>query len=127
MRLRSIRPEFVTFVPERLEPGVIYVSIEYATATHLCACGCGEPVVTPIRPADWTITWDGEAITLRPSIGNWSLACQSHYWIIESRVVWARALTRHEISVGRAKVKRLRARYLEAKNKGADAPASPYR
>ena len=75
----------------------------YATVTHKCACGCGEIVVTPIRRTDWTLTWNGEEVTLNPFIGNWSLPCQSHYWIVENRIVWARRWSASEIDAGRAK------------------------
>jgi hypothetical protein len=34
----------------------LYVSIEFATAAHSCACGCGREVVTPPGPTDWRIT-----------------------------------------------------------------------
>ena len=42
--------EFVTSAPRELSPGVLYVSLEYCTMLHLCACGCGRKVVTPISP-----------------------------------------------------------------------------
>src|SRR6058998_1537160 len=72
-RRKAIRHEFVDYVPEELEDGVVYVSIRYSTAVHLCCCGCGIEVASPISPADWELTFDGESITLHPSIGNWSL------------------------------------------------------
>jgi uncharacterized protein DUF6527 len=90
VRLRNLRPEFVEFIPTELQPGVLYISIPYSTASHLCACGCGQKVVTPIRPTDWSLTWDGESASLSPSIGNWGFACRSHYWILEGgRIQWA--------------------------------------
>ena len=73
--------EFVDFIPDRPEPGVLYVSIRYATAVHLCACGCGNKAVTPLTPKDWKLTFDGESISLHPSVGNWGFPCRSHYWI----------------------------------------------
>ena len=79
---------FVKSVPEQLEDGVIYVSIEYATAIHKCCCGCGNQVVTPLSPRDWKLTFDGETISLQPSIGNWNFKCRSHYWITRNRVEW---------------------------------------
>ena len=88
MRRRKIRPEFVEIIPENLKPGVLYISIEYSTASHLCPCGCGQKVITPIRPDQWTLTWDGESASLSPSIGNWGFSCKSHYWIRESRIIW---------------------------------------
>jgi hypothetical protein len=110
MKPISIRAEFVDYIPDILEDGVIYISIPYATATHKCACGCGQVVVTPIKPTDWSLTWNGETVSLNPSIGNWSLPCQSHYWILENRIVWARKWSPAEIAAGRARDFREKAR-----------------
>lgn len=78
------------FIPNDLDANTLYISIDYTTVIHLCCCGCGEQVVTPLSPTDWSLIYDGESISLYPSIGNWSFACQSHYWIRQSEVVWAR-------------------------------------
>ncbi|MEW1836919.1 DUF6527 family protein [Nonomuraea angiospora] len=43
---------FVEHIPERLEPGELYISFPFATAAHLCACGCGKEVVIPLSPTD---------------------------------------------------------------------------
>jgi len=88
-RLNSIKHEFVEFIPSTLDDGIVYVSIEYTTAVHKCCCGCGSKVVTPITPTDWKLVFNGKAISLYPSIGNWSFACRSHYWIQGNRVAWA--------------------------------------
>jgi len=94
--------EFVEYVPEHVEDGKIYVSIRYATSVHRCACGCGIEVATPLSPADWQLTFDGETVTLFPSIGNWGLPCRSHYWIKQNRVEWARPWSAERIAAGRA-------------------------
>jgi len=94
--------EFVDVMPNELKPGVIYISVKYSTAIHLCCCGCGTEVVTPLSPADWTLIFDGDSVSLWPSIGNWGLECQSHYWIEQNRVRWARRWSREEILSGRA-------------------------
>ncbi len=86
MRRMSLAHEFVEYVPAALEEGVIYVSLRFATVVHLCPCGCASKVVTPLSPSDWQLIFDGEAVSLTPSIGNWSLPCQSHYWIKLDRV-----------------------------------------
>ncbi|MCB2178829.1 hypothetical protein KQH61_05395 [bacterium] len=96
-QLTRIEHRFVEFVPGVLEEGILYISIQYATAIHLCACGCGNKVVTPITPTDWTLSYNGEAVSLYPSIGNWGFDCQSHYWIRGNKVVWARKWNRIEI------------------------------
>lgn len=100
MLRETLEPEFVRFVPERLQPGVLYVSMEFATASHLCCCGCGSKVVTPFTPTDWRMTFDGETVTLNPSVGNWEQRCQSHYVIDRNRVVehgpWSKEDVRKE-------------------------------
>ncbi len=89
MRYRRLEHRFVEFIPEALEPGALYISMPYATAVHLCCCGCGLEVVTPFTPTDWRMIFDGETISLRPSVGNWSLPCRSHYVITNNKVVKA--------------------------------------
>src|SRR5688572_12008813 len=86
--MMKLSHRFVKSVPEQLEEGVLYVSIEYATAIHRCCCGCGNEVVTPLSPKDWKLTFDGESVSLSPSIGNWSFKCRSHYWIARNRIRW---------------------------------------
>ena len=97
----TLVPEFVEFIPDDLREGIIYVSMTFATAAHKCCCGCGREVVTPLSPADWTITYNGEAISLDPSIGNWSFPCKSHYWVRRGRVRWARPWSEKEVAAGR--------------------------
>jgi hypothetical protein len=93
---------FVECVPDELEDGVLYVSIPFATVTHRCCCGCGQEVVTPLTPTDWSLTFDGESVSLTPSIGNWSFKCRSHYWIQKGNVILARTCTDREIDAGRS-------------------------
>jgi len=75
--------------------------MEYATVLHACCCGCGNKVVTPLAPDRWYLTYDGKAVSLEPSIGNWSFPCQSHYWIARNAVIWDRHFTRAEIAAVR--------------------------
>ena len=95
--------KFAEFIPrkEDLEDDVLYISLEYGTIIHKCCCGCGKEVVTPLSPTDWKLTYDGETITLFPSIGNWNFDCQSHYWIKNSKVIMAGKLSKSEIEKGR--------------------------
>lgn len=89
MRCEVVRPVFTDVIPTDLEPGHIYVSIPYGSVLHLCCCGCGEKVSTPLDPAQWRVTYDGQSISLHPSVGSHSLECRSHYWIDHNRVVWS--------------------------------------
>jgi len=76
-------------MPDELEQGVLYVSSEFQTAIHLCACGgCNIQTVTPLGPGEWTLTETDGRVTLRPSIGNMQFPCKSHYYITENRVEW---------------------------------------
>ena len=93
--------EFVDCIPEALEERTVYVSIPFATAVHRCVCGCGSEVVTPLSPNGWQLTFDGDSITLYPSIGNWGFKCQSHYWIRRNDVVWAPKWSDARIAVER--------------------------
>ena len=81
MKLSQITPEFVGEIPRELDPGKLYVCCRYRAVKHLCACGCGVAINTPLHPTGWTLICDGISVSLWPSIGNWSEKCQSHYWI----------------------------------------------
>jgi hypothetical protein len=103
VKIRSQLPHrFVEFVPESLEDGILYVSLTYATASHRCCCGCGREVVTPLSPTDWKMIFDGENVSLHPSIGNWEFPCRSHYWIREGRVQWVMASSDPQIGAATA-------------------------
>lgn len=90
-RRDSLEPCFVATVPAQLEEGKLYVSMQYGSVNHLCACGCGSEVVTPLHPARWALFYDGDAVSLWPSVGSFDLPCRSHYVIERNRVIWHRA------------------------------------
>ena len=101
MTRQKMNHEFVEFIPEKLQDHTLYISIEYDTVSHKCACGCGHEVVTPLSPRDWKLVYNGEAVSLHPSIGNWSFDCRSHYWIKGGDIVWAEAWSKEQIEAGR--------------------------
>lgn len=108
MPVKKLQPKFVDRIPKALQEGVIYVSQKYSTAAHNCCCGCGVKIVTPLKPGKWSIEVHGDKISICPSIGNWSSACQSHYWITGNEVEWARSYTPEEIAFNRRSDKRAR-------------------
>jgi hypothetical protein len=93
----QIEPVYVEWMPEKeeMKQGVLYISKKGCLAIHLCLCGCGEEVVTPLDeivtetekivsempPGDWILTEKRDKISLTPSIGNYKLPCKSHYII----------------------------------------------
>lgn len=120
MTARRLEHLFVEQMPERLEEGVLYISISFTTALHLCACGCRSEVVTPLSPTDWSLTFDGESVSLSPSVGSWSLPCRSHYWIDENRVRWAGDWSDARIEAGRAHDRAAKRDYFEERRGGDD-------
>ena len=101
MKQRSLSPSFVDFIPPTLDEGVLYISIRYRTASHLCACGCGFKATTPIRPPQWHLYFDGDAVSLWPSVGSWQFPCRSHYWIKGNAIRWCEPWTEEQIAAGR--------------------------
>lgn len=92
-RLKRLEHCYVEFIPKNLDEGIVYISTRFKTASHLCCCGCGQKVVTPLNPAQWSLTDHGSTVSLAPSIGLGTLPCRSHYWIRRSRVMWCRSMT----------------------------------
>ena len=118
---QQIQHQFVRTIPDEVEEGTLYVSIEYGTVVHKCCCGCGQEVVTPLSPTDWKLIFNGETVSLYPSIGNWSFACRSHYWIRDGTVQWARDWSAEEIESGRLADRRSKQDFYQAKERG-DSP-----
>ena len=110
----KLEHRFVERIPRTLESGVLYVSMEYATAAHSCACGCDEEVMTPFTPTDWKMTFDGESVSLWPSVGNWQLACRSHYIIERGQVIRSAAWSERQIAAERRRDKAAKARHYGA-------------
>lgn len=114
-RIERLQAKFVEFIPNVLENGVLYVSRKYKTASHLCCCGCGNKVVTPLKPGGWELTVRRKGVSLYPSIGSWSLPCRSHYWIRGNRVEWAPQWNQEQIAAARVNDQRAREQYYNRK------------
>jgi hypothetical protein len=109
----KMRIERVRTMPTVLEPGVLYVSDEYGTAAHLCACGCGSKIRTPLGPTEWSVQDMPEGPTLYPSVGNWQKPCRSHYFIMDGDILWAGEMSEEKILAGRAAEQRRREDYYD--------------
>lgn len=97
MKIMSINPVFVEYIPEQIDEGVLYISEPFNTAIHKCCCGCGEEVVTPFSPAKWRLIKGDGVVSLVPSIGNWDYECQSHYFINNNQIIWAGQMSPEQI------------------------------
>lgn len=104
--IKEFRVEFVQYMPNSINQGVLYVSMQYSLVIHLCAYGCGEKVATPLSPDDWNLLYDGETVSLYPSIGNWDFPCESHYWIRRNKVITAGKRYKEEVSNWKSKDKK---------------------
>lgn len=124
IRHMRLQHRFVERIPEPVEPGVLYISMEYATAAHSCCCGCGEEVVTPFSPTDWKMTFDGETVSLNPSIGNWTLACRSHYVIQGGNVLEYGSWTHEQVEAERRRGRIAKSRYYEQDIAGEPSSAT---
>lgn len=115
--MMKIELQHVHYMPKELKPGVLYVSEEFGTAAHLCACGCGSKIRTPLGPTEWSLEETDSGPTLRPSIGNWQQTCQSHYLICRGEIIWSDKWTSKQITAGRRGEEERRRAYYDALNR----------
>ena len=87
--------------PEQPEPGSFYYSEDFRSSLHLCACGCGQSVVLPIKPAGWQMEVARAAVSLYPSVGNREFDCKSHYLIRDGVVIWLANMSEREVAASR--------------------------
>src|ERR1700675_4071925 len=119
----GIRHEFVENIPDSLEDGTIYVSVIHRTAIHKCCCGCDREAVTPFSPTDWKLVFDGETVSLWPSVGSWTLRCRSHYVLDRGRIVEAGDWSEAAVAAERRRDKAAKESYYgEARREGAPEP-----
>jgi hypothetical protein len=86
MPTKTLRPVFVDEdyrdIPEE---GLLYVDPRYIS--HRCPCGCGRTLLLPITgPNGWTLTREGDLVTMNPSILNHP--CGAHYFIRRNEIVF---------------------------------------
>jgi hypothetical protein len=92
----GLHPIYQNEIPSDLEEGKLYISRNYHTAVHLCACGCKGKVITPLISGFWNIIentyMEGMLekinVSLKPSIGNWSgqNPYHAHYFITNNKI-----------------------------------------
>lgn len=104
----------VRYMPKELQAGILYVSDEFHTAAHLCACGCGAKIRTPLGTTEWAVEETPQGPTLWPSVGNWQRGCRSHYWLRNGDALWGEAWSPAEIAAGRAQEEERRRAYYDA-------------
>jgi len=111
--MSTISLKLLNHLPIQLEANVLYVSEEFEVAGHLCPCGCGSKIITPLGINEWSLSVVEEKPTLKPSIGNWQLPCQSHYWIRKGEILWSNKWSDEEIEAGRLAEEQQRREYYD--------------
>jgi hypothetical protein len=119
-KLTTISLARVQYIPKTLEPGVLYVAEEFEAAVHLCACGCGLKVSTPLCPAEWSLLDSPNGPSLSPSVGNWEFPCRSHYWIQNGQVIWSETWSRAQVEAGRHAEDKRRRAYFDSLKRGRE-------
>lgn len=112
--LSKIKLRHVHYIPKDLESGILYVARDFDAVAHLCPCGCGSKIRTPLGPTEWFLEETAAGPTLTPSIGNWQQTCQSHYWIHEGKIIWSSQWAHEEIVAGRRLEEERRFAYYDA-------------
>lgn len=107
----SFKLQRVQYMPSKLDPWILYVAEEFRAAAHLCACGCGTIVRTPLDR--WSLTETEAGPSLYPSIGNWQEPCRSHYWIENGELIWAPKWSRERIKAGQREEEERRRKYYD--------------
>lgn len=113
----TFKLERVRYMPKSLEPNTLYVSDEFETAAHLCACGCGAKIRTPLGPTEWRYEDSPAGPSLWPSVGNWQQPCQSHYVIRRGEIIWAAKWSPVQIEAGRQAEQARRVTYFEQRSR----------
>lgn len=101
----KIELKHVEVVPKILEDGILYLSERFQVALHICPCGCGNKIVTPLGPYEWDFTEENGKPSLYPSVGNWQIPCKSHYWIMDGEIEWSYKWSEKMIAEGRRRDK----------------------
>ena len=113
----KMKAEYVNYMPKELEEGILYISREYSTCAHLCACGCKKKVRTPLGETEWSVDESVEGPSLFPSVGNWQFECRSHYWIRNGKICWAENWSDEKVNTSRSLEEERRIIYFENKYK----------
>jgi len=97
-KVKKLKTRFSKYIPpmNEMKEGIMYVSKEYLTCSHICPCGCGRSVPIPFITRGsrkdthrWSYyeTKEGNDIlvTLKPSLR--STVCGAHYFINDGQFI----------------------------------------
>jgi hypothetical protein len=85
--MKTIKYEIVECIPNNVEEGILYISLMYETSRHKCPCGCETEIIVPCGKDGWEFKFNGDLVSITPSIGNFYLPCKSHYYITNNEII----------------------------------------
>lgn len=88
MKITKIQIKNVGIIPNDLEEWVLYLSERYWLSKHKCFCWCGSDVVLTLDRWSHYIHFMDWTLTVSPSIGSFSIPCNSHYFIKNNTIEW---------------------------------------
>jgi len=91
-KITELETKFCEHIPDLISEGVLYVSLFFEIAIHLCPCGCGNQSVTPFDTDfnldnGWDIKIDSDKVTFTPSILNNNCPNKAHYYITDGKII----------------------------------------
>ena len=110
---------WVDDLPDYMEAGTLYVSVKHRLTEHYCACGCGAEVSLPLGTSEWKLVYDGDSVSIWPSVGNWRLRCKSHYRIEANKTIWCPRWAEQAIVEGRRQDRNHTLLHIRRKNRNA--------
>ena len=72
--------------PFAIEKGLVKAR-EPITAVRIYNTNTSKVIIEEVPCVNQSVKYDGETVSLSPSIGNFQFPCKSHYWIRENRVI----------------------------------------
>ena len=69
--------------------------------------------------------FDGDTVSLSPSVGNWTLDCRSHYVIKRGRVIEAGPWSDEQVASERLRDKKAKATHYSIKKSEVEAASAP--
>lgn len=70
------------------------------------------------------LTYDGETVSLSPSIGNWNFPCRSHYIIRHNRIEWAGTWSEKQADAALKRERRQKEKHYQKPRAKDEAPRS---
>ena len=86
----------IEYIPDKLDPGIVYHNKEFEIAALLCPCGCGHRI-SLLVPDSHQIYSENGLVTIEPSISVCDSTCKSHFYIKSGNIKWFHAFSESQV------------------------------